>query len=185
MASSTSDTISNIIKDLAEVLKGVPYVERVATTVLYIIKIRNVRNPCAFMFLRCATHRCAQEVKVNKNRCAQLVKIVEDHVITLLRSLEKLSRSPQRDQLKDLEDDLLRYAMYVMYFGSKSLVPYQLLKASRSDQGQAVSVYTGKVAILGESWKCGKRSAELRNRPKCVPPRLYRACKIMIEASRE
>jgi len=58
---------------------------------------------------------------MNRERCAELTKIVRNHATTLLRSLDKVSQSPQKDQLKELEEDLSRYKRYTAYSGSEKL----------------------------------------------------------------
>jgi len=102
-------TALGITKEVGELLKDIPYVKGVAGIVLQIIKIGDVSDHNFIQLLRPLTHRYAQEIKQNRDRCAELTEVVRKHTTTLLRSLDKISRSPQKDQLKELEEDLSRY----------------------------------------------------------------------------
>jgi hypothetical protein len=107
-----------IAKEVGGLLKDIPYVRGVAGTVLQIIKIGDVSD---HRFLRPLTHSYAQEIKQNRDRCAELTEVVRKHTTTLLRSLDKVSQSPQKDQLKELEEDLSRYKRYAASSGSENL----------------------------------------------------------------
>jgi len=114
-------TALGITKEVGALLKDIPYVKGVAGTVLQIIKIGDVSDHTSSRLLRPLTHRYAQEIKQNRDRCAELTEVVRKHTTTLLRSLDKVSQSPQKDQLKDLEEDLSRYKRYTASSSSENL----------------------------------------------------------------
>ena len=114
---------------MGELLKDIPYVKGVAGTVLQIIKIWDVSDHISSRLLRPLTHRYAQEIKQNRERCAELVR---KYTTTLLRSLDKVSQSPQKDQLRDLEEDLSNCKRYTACSGSENLFlinPQSLLES--------------------------------------------------------
>jgi hypothetical protein len=114
-------TALGITKEVGELLKNIPYVKAVAGTVLQIIKIGDVSDHTSSRLLQPLTHSYAQEIKQNRDRCVELTEVVRKHTTTLLRSLDKVSQSPQKGQLKDLEEDLSRYKRYIAYSGSENL----------------------------------------------------------------
>ena len=101
---------------MGTILKDVPYVSGVAGVILQIIKIRDVSSGYDH-FVKFETHRqFVKEIKTNKERCAEVIETARDHTTTLLRILGKLSHSPQRDRLEELEDDLLRYKRFDIFY---------------------------------------------------------------------
>ena len=123
-------TALGITREVGDLLKNIPYVKGVAGTVLEIIKIVDVSDHRSFRWIRHLTHKYAQEIKTNRERCAELTGVVRNHTTALLRSLDKVSQSPQKDQLKELEEDLSRYKRYAVYSGSENPVSHQPAKAS-------------------------------------------------------
>ncbi|KAJ6618150.1 hypothetical protein B0H10DRAFT_1947770 [Mycena sp. CBHHK59/15] len=90
----TATTILAIVKEVGEMLRGVPYVKAISGVILQIIKIK-------------------EELTDNKWRCQELIDKVVRRSETIFSGLKKIAQSPGRDGLKDLEHDLVAYTMFV------------------------------------------------------------------------
>ncbi|KAJ6598268.1 hypothetical protein DFH09DRAFT_1131400 [Mycena vulgaris] len=86
----TASTILAIVKQVGEMLRGVPYVKSISGVILQIIKIR-------------------EELTENNRRCQELIDKVVRRSGTIFSGLKKIAESPGREGLEDVEDDLVAY----------------------------------------------------------------------------
>ncbi|KAF9477246.1 TPR-like protein [Pholiota conissans] len=82
-----TNTVLAVVKEVGEMLNGVPYVKSLSGVVLQIIKIRD-------------------ELKVNKKRCVEIIDKVMRMAKKIFEKLAEVAKSDQRDKLAKLEEQL-------------------------------------------------------------------------------
>ncbi|KAJ7176759.1 hypothetical protein C8R46DRAFT_1245719 [Mycena filopes] len=86
----TASTLLAVVREVGEMLSGVPYVKAISGVVLQIIKIK-------------------EEVTDSRWRCQELVEKVVRRSETIFSGLKKVADAPGMEGLEDLENDLVAY----------------------------------------------------------------------------
>ncbi|KAF9477248.1 TPR-like protein [Pholiota conissans] len=82
-----TNTVLAIVKEVGDMLNGVPYVKSLSGVILQIIKVRD-------------------ELKVNKKRCGEIIDKVMRMTKKIFEKLAEVAKSDQRDKLAKLEEQL-------------------------------------------------------------------------------
>ncbi|KAF9471016.1 TPR-like protein [Pholiota conissans] len=82
-----TNTVLAVVKEVGDMLNGVPYVKSLSGVILQIIKVRD-------------------ELKVNKKRCGEIIDKVMRMAKKIFEKLAEVAKSDQRDKLAKLEEQL-------------------------------------------------------------------------------
>ncbi|KAF9472649.1 TPR-like protein [Pholiota conissans] len=85
-----TDTVLAIVKEVGEMLHGVPYIKSLSGVILQIIQVRD-------------------ELKINKKRCSEIIDKVMRIAKKIFEKLTEIAKSNQRDKLARLEGQLMEH----------------------------------------------------------------------------